>query len=226
MSSMGMVDRYKKPGGFVQLVQVIETCNAKKREQFMNIIAEENPEWAEALTQKSISFDKIVSWSPEVILEVMASVNQLAFSVALKSLPPEHLETFVQKLSPQDRRKIEMTLQEMNPTPNEIGASVMKVISETRGLLVQGSIKAEKIDPQLVIPDEFEAKLGKSARLEAAALSFESPSVAVSSANGAVATAEIEKLQKRLILLSKEVQILKNENQIMKDKLEKIKKIA
>ncbi|AGH94981.1 hypothetical protein A11Q_763 [Pseudobdellovibrio exovorus JSS] len=224
---MGMVDRYKKPGGFVQLVQVIETCNAKKREQFMNIIAEENPEWAEALTQKSISFDKIVSWSPEVILEIMASVNQLAFSVALKSLAPEHLETFIQKLSPQDRRKIEMTLQEMNPTPNEIGASVMKVISETRGLLVQGSIKAEKIDPQLVIPDEFEAKLGKSARLEAAALSFEGPSTVVSTAaNGAVATAEIEKLQKRLILLSKEVQILKNENQVMKDKLEKIKKIA
>ncbi|WP_158320351.1 FliG C-terminal domain-containing protein [Pseudobdellovibrio exovorus] len=222
-----MVDRYKKPGGFVQLVQVIETCNAKKREQFMNIIAEENPEWAEALTQKSISFDKIVSWSPEVILEIMASVNQLAFSVALKSLAPEHLETFIQKLSPQDRRKIEMTLQEMNPTPNEIGASVMKVISETRGLLVQGSIKAEKIDPQLVIPDEFEAKLGKSARLEAAALSFEGPSTVVSTAaNGAVATAEIEKLQKRLILLSKEVQILKNENQVMKDKLEKIKKIA
>lgn len=224
---MGMVDRYKKAGGFVQLVQVIETCNAKKREQFMNIIAEESPEWAEALTQKSISFDKIISWSPEVILEVMASVNQLAFSVALKSLSPEQLETFVQKLSPQDRRKIETTLQEMNPTPNEIGASVMKIISETRTLMVQGGLKVDRIDPQLVIPDEFEAKLGKSARNEAAALSFEGPSsVAVSAGAGVAAGAEIEKLQKRLILLSKEVQVLKNENQIMKDKLDKIKKIA
>lgn len=228
---MGMVDRYKKPGGFVQLIQVIETCNPKKREQFMNIISEESPEWAEALALKSISFDKIIGWKPEVILDIVASVNLLSFSVALRSLPPERLEEFLQVLSHQDRRKMEMSMQETNPTPNEIAASVIKVISETRGLLVQGAIKAERIDPQLVIPDDFEATLSnpsRAGRNEASALSFDGPAPAVTANVSASpgAQAELEKLQKRLVLLSKEVQVLKTENQLMKDKLEKIKKIA
>lgn len=225
---MGMVDRYKKSGGFVQLVQVIETCNSKKREQFMGIISEENPEWAEALNQKAISFDKIISWKPEVILDIVASVNMLSFSAALKSLAPEQLESFLQKLSHQDRRKMETSMQEGNSSPNEISASVIKVISETRGLLVQGVLKADRVDPQLVIPDDFESTLDKSGkaggRNDAVVLSFDGPPNV--NAVGANASAEIDKLQKRLVLLSKEVQSLRSENQVMKDKLEKIKKIA
>ncbi len=226
---MAMVDRYKKAGGFVQLIQVIETCNQKKREQFMNIITEENPMWAEALNQKCITFDKIISWKAEVILDIMASVNTLAFSAALKSLPAEALETFLQKLAHQDRKKIEVAMQEGNPNPGEISSSVLKVISETRSLLVQGTLKADKIDAQLVIPEDFESSLEKTeqSRQAGATLSFDGPALNFGGASGgAGASVEIDKLQKKLVLLSKEVQILKQENIVMKDKLEKIKKIA
>jgi hypothetical protein len=227
---MAMVDRYKKSGGFVQLIQVIETCNQKKREQFMNIISDESPEWAEALNQKCITFDKIISWKAEVILDIMASVNTLSFSAALKSLSPENLEAFLQKLAHQDRKKIELAMAESNPNPNEIYSSVLKVISETRGLLVQGTLKADKIDPQLVIPEDYESSLekGEQSRQAGSALNFDGPALNFGGAanintNGSV---ELDKLQKKLVLLSKEVQSLKQENQVMKDKLEKIKKIA
>lgn len=222
---MAMVDRYKKSGGFLQLVQVIETCNQKKRDQFMNIITEESPNWAEALNQKCITFDKIISWKAEVILDIMASVNTLAFSAALKSLNPENLDLFLQKLSHQDRKKIELAMQESNPNPNEIFSSVLKVISETRMLMVQGALKAEKIDPNLVIPEEFESILEKNeqSRQASAPLNFDGPSLNFSGGNASV---EVDKLQKKLVLLSKEVQMLKQENQVMKDKLDKIKKIA
>ncbi len=224
---MGMVDRYKKSGGFVQLIQVIETCNVKKREQFMTIINEENPEWADALNQKCLSFDKIISWKAEVILDIIASVNMLSFSASLKSLNPEQLESFLQKLSHQDRKKFELSMKESNPNPNEISASVTKVISETRALFVQGSLKADKIDPQLIIPDGFESTLEKNeqSRQSGSVLSFEGPSP-TSNASNANSSAEIDKMQKKLVLLSREVQTLKSENQVMKDKLEKIKKIA
>lgn len=230
VNHMAMVDRYKKAGGFVQLVQVIETCNQKKREQFMNIITEESPIWADALNQKCITFDKIINWKPEVILDIIASVNTLAFSAALKSLSTENLDTFLQKLSHQDRKKIELSMQEMNPSANEISASVMKVISETRTLLVQGALKADRIDSQLVIPDDFEANLEKNeqSRQAGTTLTFDSPNLNFGggAAAGGVAAADVDKLQKKLVLLSKEVQILKQENQVMKDKLDKIKKIA
>jgi succinate dehydrogenase flavin-adding protein (antitoxin of CptAB toxin-antitoxin module) len=223
---MAMVDRYKKSGGFLQLVQVIETCNQKKREQFMNIITEESPNWAEALNQKCITFDKIISWKPEVILDIIASVNTLAFSAALKSLNAEQLEIFLQKLSHQDRKKIELAMQESNPNPNEIFSSVLKVISETRGLMVQGTLKAERIDANLVIPEEFESMLEKNeqSRQASTPLNFDGPSFGGAAA--ANSSAEVDKLQKKLVLMSKEIQVLKQENQVMKDKLDKIKKIA
>lgn len=225
---MAMVDRYKKSGGFVQLLQVIETCNQKKREQFMSIITEESPLWAEALNQKCLTFEKIISWKAEVILDIIASVNTLSFSAALKSLTPEALEIFLQKLSHQDRKKIEMAIQEGNPSPVEISSSVMKIISETRALLVQGTLKADKIDLQLVIPEEFESSLEKTeqSRQAGATLSFDGPSLNFGGGNAGNANVEIDKLQKKLVLLSKEVQMLKQENIVMKDKLEKIKKIA
>ena len=225
---MAMVDRYKKSGGFLQLVQVIETCNAKKREQFMTIITDESPNWAEALNQKCISFEKILSWKPEILLEVLGTVNNLAFSAALKSLGPEALSQFLQKLSHQERKKIETTMAESNPNPNEIASSVMKVISETRAMLVQGALKADKIDQQLVIPDDFENLLekGEQSRQASAPLSFEGPNGFGGGVGNVANPAEVDKLQKKLVLLSKEIQILKQENQVMKDKLEKIKKIA
>lgn len=230
---MGMVDRYKKTGGFLQLVQVIETCNTKKYEQFMKIISEENPEWAEALIEKCLTFDKIISWKAEVILEVIASVNMLSFTAALKCLTPEKLEIFLQKLSNQDQKKFELALQEAKPNPNEISSSVIKVISETRLLFVQGSLKADKIDQQLVIPDGYESMLGKNeqSRQSGTVLSFEVPSTPAVNNLGGVGggsslNAEFDKIQKRIVSLSREVQALKSENQIMKDKLEKIKKIA
>jgi len=226
---MAMVDRYKKSGGFVQLIQVIETCSPKKREQFMTIITDESPAWAEALIQKSINFEKILSWKSEVLLEVLAAVNPLAFSAALKSLSPEALEAFFQKLSHQEKRKIETLMQENSQDANGIASSVMKVISETRALLVQGTLKADKIDANLVIPEEFESLLekGEQTRQAGAALSFDGPSAASSFAgNSSAATAEIDKLQKKVLLMSKELQVLKQENIVMKDKLEKIKKIA
>lgn len=236
---MGMVDRYKKSGGFVQLIQVIETCNSKKREQFMKIISEENPEWAEALNQKCLSFDKILSWKAEAILEIIASVNMLSFTASLKSLDPEKLELFLQKLSNQDRKKFELALVEAKPSPNEISASVQKVIGETRLLFVQGSLKADKIDPSLVIPDDYEFMLGKNEQsrhsggassISSSAttpLSFDIPSTpAAVSASVSSLNAEFDKIQKRIVLLTREVQTLKSENQVMKDKLEKIKKIA
>ena len=228
---MAMVDRYKKAGGFIQLIQVIETCNQKKREQFMTIITEESPTWAEALIQKSISFEKILSWKAEVHLDIMASVNMLSFSAALKSLTPEALDAFLQKLAHQDKRKIETAMQEGNSNPGEIASSVLKVISETRALIIQGTLKMDRIDPQLVIPEDIESSLEKTeqSRQAGANLSFDTPGVSSGGGFGGAAantSVEIDKLQKKLVLMSKEVQLLKQENIVMKDKLDKIKKIA
>ncbi len=234
---MGMVDRYKKSGGFVQLLQIIETCGPKKYDQFMTIITEEDPSWAEAIKEKMISFDKILNWKPEVLLEVLANVNSLVFSTALKGIPVPQLEKFLSAISHQEKRRIEQQLTDIKPNPNEIASCVMKIVSETRGLLIAGTIKAMKVDQTLVIPESYEEKLsvkGSAGLFSDATAGFETeptttsvqPPPTANFANGTTGAIEMDKLQKKLVLLTREYQTIKQENTVLKDKLEKIKKIA
>ncbi len=239
---MGMVDRYKKSGGFIQLIQVIETCGAKKREQFMTIISQESPAWADALNQKCLTYEKILAWKPEALMEIIASMSLLTFATALKGLPEDQLGVVLLKLSHQDKAKIERAMQELNPSAVEVSSGQMKVISETRGLLISGALKAEKIDLSLVIPFDYETMLQKGQAGSQSALSLVTDTSGGGSAsindivnaalkhNTASATAaaagEAEKIQLKLNALAREFQLLKQENIVLKDKLDKIRKIA
>lgn len=229
---MAMVDRYKKSGGFIQLLQVIETCGPKKREQFMKIINEETPRWGEAIVAKMLSFEKILSWQPEAIMEITAQMNPLAFGTALKSLPQEKFDEFAAKLGPQERRKFEQLYKEGTPAPNEVSACLVKVINETRLLFAAGTLKFDKIDPDLTIPDEIESKLEKGSlsggptsggnRTAEEVVKEASASSGIQLGN----PNEVDSLRRKIVELNNVVMALKKDNTSMKDKLDKIKKIA
>lgn len=223
---MAMVDRYKKSGGFVQLLQVIETCGPKKQEQFMNIIKQESPTWHEAINQKMLSFDRILSWSPEALLEIVANVNPLAFVTALKSLQPEKFSAFCEKLSLQERRKIETQFKEMNPEPNQIASCVMKVVSESRNLFITGALKYDKIDTLLAIPENFESQLMEGVISTSPGVSSQAEPVIQSVSSSSLGALDFELLKKKYIELNQQANTLRKENAVMKEKLDRIKRIA
>lgn len=156
---MAMVDRYKKNGGFVQLLKVIETCPTKKKQQFMEIIKNETPNWAEAILDKMITFERLTSWNGEVLMEIVSRVSYLPLVTSLKNLNDLDYRRFLDKLSFQVQRKIETTYQEITPSGAEISSSIFKVIGETRDLLVSGVLNADKFDKTLLIPDGIENTL-------------------------------------------------------------------
>ncbi len=235
---MAMVDRYKKSGGFVQLLQVIETCAPKKKEQFMTIITNETPAWAEAINQKMLTYDKILNWRPEALMEVTANVNPIVFVTSLKSLTPEKYKELCTRLSPMEMRKIDKQYNEITPTPGEISSCVMKVVSETRNLFVTNALKYDKIDPDLIIPDEFENALDQASKNGGSVTSIgAAPTAEVHPPNVAAALAAVpsgppviptdhEGMRRKVIELTNQVTTLKRENIVMRDKLDKIKKIA
>jgi hypothetical protein len=158
---MAMVDRYRKNGGFNELLKVLETCNTKKREQIMGIIQSETPEWASAIEQKTINFSKIMSWEPSVLLDIIASIPSLQIAIALKSLSPAEYQQFLQKLSHQEQRKLELVYDEIKPNPVDIASGVFKVVGEVRDLIAKNVVKVEKFDLSLHIPNNYEATLVK-----------------------------------------------------------------
>ncbi len=223
---MAMVDRYKKAGGFIQLLQVMETCGPKKREQLMRVIEEETPKWATAINQKMLSFEKILSWKPEAILEITAQVNFLAFATALKSLNVEDFSSFMSKLGLQEKRKFEQQCSELNPNPNEISACIMKVIYETRILFTNGSLKLDKVDPDLVVPEDFETNLDKGFSLNNKSHIGSELGNGNQVSNSAHQASEVDALRRKVVELTQQLQSLKKDNALMIDKLDKIKKIA
>ena len=74
---MGMIDRYRKTGGFVQLVALVETCPPAKQEKFLEIIKGEDARWSEAVRTKLLSMEKIYSWSNEVLAEIFGTLQDL-----------------------------------------------------------------------------------------------------------------------------------------------------
>lgn len=180
---MAMVDRYKKSGGFVQLLKVIETCNLKKRQQLMDIISSETPLWADALNEKILTYEKIISWDSEVLMELLFRISSLPFATALKSLPEVEYQKFLAKLSHQEKRKLEVVYMEINPNPAEVSSSTFKVVSETRDLISTGVLNPEKFDKALIIPDNFEALLNKSIIIETATTAKPSNKSTASSLN-------------------------------------------
>ncbi|MFN9067220.1 MAG: hypothetical protein ACK5V3_08325, partial [Bdellovibrionales bacterium] len=79
---MGMLDRYKKKGGFIQLLQLIETSSKSKQDQFLGLIAQESPNWENEIRKKMITLDKVLEWNPVYLSEIFSRLHPLTLASA------------------------------------------------------------------------------------------------------------------------------------------------
>lgn len=236
---MGMLDRYKKKGGFIQLLTLIETSGKQKQEQFLGLIQQENPVWEETIRQKTLTFDKILSWDTSYLREIFSRLQPLTLATALSGMSPEKTEIVLSCMSVTDKRKIQQVLDESKPTPAEVGTCIQRIITETRGFINGGIIKIEKIDPSLVVPENIEELLATQASSRAfdsamaapaAEETVKSPDVATSEVKSEAkpehSREEIEFLKRKVNQLASENTALKQELAVARGKLDQIKKIA
>jgi len=246
-----MLDRYKKKGGFFQLLQLLETSNAKKQEQFLGLIGAENKVWELALKQKMLDTSKIFSWPSEYLVEIVSRLQVLTLSGALQGESPEYVDRILNTLGPIGKRKILDQMAEIKPNPGEKVACQFRIVSEVRSMIQQGYIKLEKVDESLAIDENIEEKLAHapvdtSNDLSKSKVHLSEPeksnsggldfSIADRSSREEIEVSrgmapnaleeEVRLLRKKVNSIMQENLNLKNENQIYKDKLAQIKKIA
>ncbi|XGC81575.1 FliG C-terminal domain-containing protein [Bdellovibrio bacteriovorus] len=237
---MGMLDRYKKKGGFNQLLQLLETSPSAKREQFLGLISAESPVWEEALRKRILTINRVYSWDGQYLVEIFSRVQPLTLANALHGTPTAEVDKLLGCLPPISKRKITDLMAESNPTPAEKATCVGRMLSEVRGFISQRIITLEKVDPELAVPENIEEILAvtpfsapvaeetsSSSSEESKPLSFgiyDNPPVAAPA--GAGAQAEVDFLKRKVNQLTSEVNALKHENTVLKDKLAQIKKIA
>lgn len=229
---MGMIDRYKKKGGFIQLLQLLETSGPKKRDQFLALIKEESPTWEQALSAKILSVEKVFSWNTSTLQEIFTRIQPLTVVTILKSRSEEVRNSILMGFSMQDQRRFVELIRESGANLAEVATCEHKLLTEVRALISSGHIKIEKIAPELVVGNDIESELDGSAPSVSAS---SSSSADISSASDDIEalknapkgnSAEVEDLKKKLIILSKEIQNLRAENVLLKGKLDQIKKIA
>ncbi len=235
---MGMLDRYKKKNGFLQLLTLIETSGKQKQEQFLTLIGQESKPWEDGIRKYILSIERIFGWDVQYRAEIFSRIQPLTLATVLHGMSPEQLETMLSCMSISDKRKIVGMMGERSPTPAEKSSCVMKVISEVRGFTLGGVLKLEKVDAEMAIPEGIEDRLN-SQHLETAAsadLVFpdsetaKAPAAAEGKADGAAASRhtseEVEFLKKKVNALVSENNALKHDLNIFRNKLEQIKKIA
>jgi hypothetical protein len=238
---MAMLDRYKKKGGFVQLLNLIETSAEKKQEQFLGLIGQESPAWEQELKIKKLSVDRILAWPADVLSEVLSRIQPLTLCVTLHGKSSEVVDKILAPLPSLSKRKLTDQIGELNPSPAERATCEMKLISEVRAIVALGVIKFEKFDGELLIDENIEERLSHAdsgiAYLNKIDVKFshenrpgeqrDSISAAgTSGASAAAMNAEIEIFRKKISLLTNENNALKQEVHVLKDKLAQIKRIA
>lgn len=228
---MGMLDRYKKKGGFYQLLQLLETSPSAKREQFLTLIGGESPAWEEALRKRILTITRVYSWDGQYLVEIFSRVQPLTLANALHGNPEEEIEKLLGCLPPISKRKITDLMAESSPTGAEKATCISRMLTEVRGFVSQGIIRLDKVDPELHVPENIEEMLSVNAF---AVPTFEMGDVAkkdttpniVGEASDGASQQEVDFLKRKMNQLAAEVNALKHENSVLKDKLSQIKRIA
>ncbi len=232
---MAMLERFRKPGGFIQLVALIETCPPLKQEKLLDTVASEDRVWAELVRLKMLSIERILGWDDESLTLIFGTLQDLTVAVAI-SAAAEPLKTRLHSfVSHGRRRKIDDTYADKVPTDGEVSATHTKIIERVRKMGIDGEIRFEKCDPALAIEDNIDDQLARPSGPDSKPKLVHSYSpIAILQAAGATPkseppeslSAEAPALRKRVEELRKENAILRHELAVAKSKLDQIKKIA
>ena len=67
---MSILLKYRKPGGFLQLIQSVETTEPQRRHGLLQSIAQEDPGWASLIQSKMLTPERILAWPEKVLAKI------------------------------------------------------------------------------------------------------------------------------------------------------------
>ncbi len=231
---MSMLDRYYKPGGFIQLLNLLETCTPAKQAKFLEIIREEDNRWAATIEKKMLNIHRILTWSEEALAEVTGNLQELTIAIALHGLDEQQRDSLCRSLTTTQKRRVRDLFESSRPSSGEITTMLNKVIVEVRRMITDGALRMEKVDPELVIDDDIEDLLRKGllgvAEAASNVIALETPlnfdaAAALTPAEGPN-NEEINLLRKKLTALTNENSQLKGEISKLRLKVDQIKKLV
>jgi len=233
---MSALERYKKKGGFIQILTLIESSEPAKAEKFLALIAQESKIWAQTIKEKSLTIEKMKTLGEQVLSESLDTIPVPVLANALIKEPIETRNLILPCLNQTSRKKIELAMADNpSPRPGDILACQLRIISACRAAITDGRVKQNQLPKDLQIDEDIETTLSQETWTQALNnLPQEgSPTNLVSQTAQSVSTNsshsnsnEVTDLKKRLQKLSEENQHLKNQILDLQDKIIQIKKVV
>lgn len=151
-----MLNRYKKEGGFAQLMQLIESSDPQKQDSLLAVIEKENPKWAHLVRQRRLSLDIIFSWEDPILAEVISAIPDNNIAMLLHALNPTYEERVFALIGASKYRAMKTLKEEASPTGSQLEHLKYLVIETTRNLANENIIKFQDFAPQFLLTDPLE----------------------------------------------------------------------
>lgn len=146
---MSMLNRFRKPGGFVQLLQLIESCDGEKQKNLIQLIASEDPGWASLVKAKQLSFQKVLSWPQPHLAMVLERLPYRTLLALVAGSQSEQKMVVKNTLSPSLWARLMKDIEETPLETNEHKVAQLKLLSSIREMDQEGKIKLTAIDQRL-----------------------------------------------------------------------------
>ena len=233
---MSTLERYKKEGGFYQLLLLIENSDAEKQQKFLEMIRRESRPWAEAIEHKKFTIEKICTLPPALIAYALELLPPRIIAFALWNQPSEMRQKILFHLNSVIQKKVENTWeQEPEPRLGDILNCQIKIFQSIRQVLNDKRQFWKQIPEALRIPDRIEETLNretlKEVFLNANPLA---PQPDIKNETESQITKSSQNVEtSKLLILNKQIEALMQENQNLKkeiielkERLQQIKKLV
>lgn len=155
---MSMLSRFRKPGGFLQLLTLIETCEPAKQKSLLHMVSTEDPGWAHLVKIKALTFERVLTWPENVLEEITPHLSDLilanAYCMAKKASAGKNdqlHEKWIRTLPSIKAKEILNLAQSLKPEATEEFSTSIKVIQTVRELEAKGHIQFSAFDPTLEV---------------------------------------------------------------------------
>lgn len=148
---MSMLSRFRKIGGFSQLLLLLETTEGERQKQLLRTVASEDPGWAYMVRGKLLTVDRLLNWPVDVLLEITPLVSDPVATLIWIQIQPYQQDKWLKSLSPKRLNIIKDLASAKEWTAAEKQAAATKLIQTVRQLIVEDKIPLQSIDPGLIL---------------------------------------------------------------------------
>jgi len=142
---MGVYTRFKRnPEGFRQLVELLESTPATRRQKMIDVGMLEDPEYTQRALEYVLKFEDILKLPDEELAEVLAKAPARMTAYSITTFSEEIKTRFLRCSRPVVGAEIKDFL-EVKIGPREIGGAQMKLIETARQLERRGLVKTKRI---------------------------------------------------------------------------------